>query len=133
MLDHFLMAIDEYMNTPLIHRPVKYGGLDVTETGVALQLIPTGPGERYFNGRTDRVNFQVLTKFLDNREALQKIGQIAERLTQVGRGEIVIEGGEYLVISCDVYTSPTPVEKTDKNEYVYSAFFTAEIQRKRRH
>lgn len=130
MIVDFLEAIKAYINDPLpVHNPIKFGGLDIEETGVAIRIIPVGPGERYFEGRTDLVNFQVLTKFGSQGEAINKVSSIAEKLTQVKRGQIPFPGGVYEILNCDVYTAPNEVEKNAKNQYLWTALFTAEIEK----
>lgn len=130
MILDFIDSVIDYINQPLVvYDPIEVGGLDIKETGVALKVIPSGNGERYFQGRTDLVNFQVLTKFPSQREAANKISQIAEKLTQVGKGQIPVNSGAFLILHCDVYTAPNEVEKTAKNEYIWTALFTAEIEK----
>lgn len=129
MIVDFLEAVKAYINKPLpVNAPIKFGGLDITETGVAIRIIPSGAGERYFEGRTDLVNFQILVKLKGQAETINKISVIAGKLTQVERGEIPFPGGQYEILSCDVYTPPNEVERT-KEGYIWTALFSAEIEK----
>lgn len=130
MLLDFTDAVLDYLERLVVlPSPFKMGGLDINETGVSFRVIPSGNGERYFQGRTDLVNFQILTKFKDQRQAMALISEIAEHLTQVERDQIPVPVNTFRFVSCDIYTAPTEVEKTANYEYIWTALFTAEIEK----
>lgn len=125
----FIDSVIAYVNSPVVvHDPIKVGVLDIDEEGVAIRLIPGPAGERHFEGHTDVVHFQVYTKNRNQLEAIDKITTITNKLTYVNRGRIATIGGAFTILTCDVYTSPNFVEKTDNNEYIYTALFQAEIE-----
>ena len=125
----FLDSIIAHLNAPtVIHEPIKVGMLDIDEEGIAIRLIPSSPGERYVDGRSDMLQFQVYTKFQDQLEAISKMTEITNKLTYVNRGAIDTVGGDFTILTCDVYTSPNFVEKTDNMEYIYTALFQSEIE-----
>lgn len=117
----FLEAVRAHLQvhvTPII----KYGVLDITPSSVALRTTPTAPGERYLTGSNEAINFQVLVK----DKAQDKVMQTFDTIVSLLDGKVI--PGASRLISCHLYTTPNFVQKTDTNEFIYTALFQAEIE-----
>jgi hypothetical protein len=128
MIEDFLLSIIAHVNTPPLFAPVTIGTLQATEKAIAVRMIPSERGERYHNGSTKKANFQFLTKSKNQLEAINGLESIANKLTDVRNDGIPSLTGKFTLISCDIYTTLNMVEKTNVNEYIYTALFTAELE-----
>ena len=128
MIEDFLLSVIDHVDTPKLFAAVKIGSLDATGKAIAVRMIPSGRGERYFEGSTKKVNFQFLTKSKNQLEAISGLEKIADKLSDVRNDGIPSLTGKFALLSCDIYTTLNLVEKTNTNEYIYTALFTAELE-----
>ena len=128
MIEDFLLSVIDHVDTPKLFATVKIGSLDATGKAIAVRMIPSGRGERYFEGSTKKVNFQFLTKSKNQLEAINGLEKIADKLSDVRNDGIPSLTGKFALLSCDIYTTLNLVEKTNTNEYIYTALFTAELE-----
>ena len=130
MIEDFLLSVIAHVDNPKLfaNTTVKIGSLDATGKAIAVRMIPSGRGERYFEGSTKKVNFQFLTKSKNQLEAINGLEKITDKLSDVRNDGIPSLTGKFALLSCDIYTTLNMVEKTNSNEYIYTALFTAELE-----
>lgn len=91
---------------------------------VAIRLLPSELND-YIVGSTFNKSFQLLTKYKDQRKAIQ----VLEDITAAFHGKAnIIHGDSYEVVSMECTTSTNWVETTDEGFYIYTALFNAEIE-----
>jgi hypothetical protein len=128
VIEDFLLSVIAHVNTPALFAVTKIGSLDATEKAISVRIVPSGRGERYLVGGTNKVNFQFLTKSKNQLQAISGLEQIADKLSDVRNEGIPSLTGKFTLISCDIYTTLNMVEKTATNEYIYTALFSAELE-----
>jgi hypothetical protein len=128
LLDKILDAIEANVN---LNAPIQVGVLSDEPTAVCVRLIPSSPRVAYMdNGRVYQMSFQVLAKDKEEFEAIRVINDITEFLDSLANDDIQLSDSRYQFITCEVYTMPNFVEKTERDEYIYTALFNAEYEMK---
>lgn len=125
----FLDRVKEYIEQNVIlNAPIVFGLLDTAPSSIAIRQIPSPVNDRYTdNEKTLIFAFQVLVKDTDHLIAYNVIQGIFDILDGLGKDAIPSQDGNYAFVKCECYTLPNFVEKTDKNEYIYTAIFHAEL------
>jgi Bacteriophage minor capsid protein len=128
LLDKILDAITANVD---LNAPIKTGVLSNEPSAVCARLIPSNSRVAYMdNGRVYQMSFQVLVKDPDQQEAVRVLDEIIAFVDLLTHDDIVLENSRFRFIKCDVYTMPNFVEKTEHDEYVYTALFNAEYEMK---
>ncbi|ARO21605.1 minor capsid protein (plasmid) [Bacillus tropicus] len=131
-------SVIKHLNTVLppniIYAPIKANVLDVgtndaPRKSIALRIIPSVPGEQYFEGETIKKNFQILVKSPDGLEAMSSVEAIAEELHNLHRRSFHSVDTSYKLITMEKYVEPNWVDKTEANEQIYTALFTTELEK----
>src|SRR5690606_7229082 len=105
-----------------------FGLLDTVPSSIAIRQIPSLVNDRYVdNEKTFTFAFQVLVKDADHFTAYNTIQNIFSVLDGLGKDAIPSQDGSYVFVKCECYTLPNFVEKTDKDEYIYTTIFYAEL------
>lgn len=121
-------SIEEYLETTLtLYSDIALNGLTSNSESITIKEMPSGASLMDFD--TDRVRnlqFQVMTKSLNQELAMQTIEQIAESLQNV---DIVVVG--YRSIYCLINSEPRYLERTNKQEYIFTASFKVEVEKER--
>ena len=125
----FLDRVKEYIEQNVtLNAPIVFGLLDTAPSSIAIRQTPSSMNDRYTdNGKTFTFAFQVLVKDVDHLAAYNTIQNIFNALDGLGKDAIPSQDGSYTFVKCECYTLPNFVEKTDKNEYIYTAIFHAEL------
>ena len=124
LLDRIIDAITANVQ---LNANITVGVLSKKTKSVAIRLLPNTMRNAYMDkGRTYRLSFQVLVKDTDQMEAIRVINDITEFLDSLTSEDIQLSDSRYKFIVCEVYTMPNFVEKTEHDEYIYTALFNAE-------
>ncbi|HDR4464465.1 TPA: minor capsid protein [Bacillus cereus] len=117
-----------------IYAPIKANVLDVgtnntPRKSIAIRIIPSPPGEQYFEGETIRKQFQILVKSPNGLEAMSSIDAIADELHNLHKRIFHSIDTSYELITMEKYVEPNWVDKTEANEQIYTALFTTELEK----
>lgn len=125
----FLDRVKEYIEQNVIlNAPIVFGLLDTTPSSIAIRQTPSSMNDRYTDSeKTFIFAFQVLVKDTSHLTAYNVIQSLFNVLDGLGKDVIPSQDGSYTFVRCECYTLPNFVEKTDKNEYIYTAIFHAEL------
>jgi Bacteriophage minor capsid protein len=125
----FLNRVKEYIEQNVtLNAPIVFGLLDSASSSVAIRQTPSSMNDRYTDGgKTFIFAFQVLVKDINHLTAYNVIQGVFDALDGLGKDAIPSQDGSYTFVKCECYTLPNFVEKTDKNEYIYTAIFHAEL------
>jgi beta-glucosidase/6-phospho-beta-glucosidase/beta-galactosidase len=128
LLDRLIDAIKANVQ---LNANIKVGILSQNPKSIAIRLLPNTLREAYMDkGRAYRISFQVLVKDKSELEAVRVINDITEFLDSLTNEDITLSDNRYKFITCEVYTMPNFVEKTEHDEYIYTALFNAEYEKK---
>ncbi|WP_260449467.1 minor capsid protein [Listeria booriae] len=108
---------------------LRLSDLDIDNSDIVFRYTPSPPGQKYFNqSKLKNFNFQIVLQHDSRLTAMNTIEAIAESL-ELSNGELVPEDGSFSLVMCQIYTEPAEVSKTDKNLYIWSAMFQAELSK----
>jgi ABC-type uncharacterized transport system fused permease/ATPase subunit len=128
LLDRLMDAIEANVQ---LNANIQVGILSQDPKAVTIRLLPNTLRDAYMDkGRAYRISFQVLVKDTDQPEAIRVINDITEFLDSLTSEDIQLSDNRYKFITCEVYTMPNFVEKTEHDEYIYTALFNAEYEKK---
>lgn len=123
--------IDAITTNVQLNADIQVGILSQNPKAVTIRLLPNTLREAYMDkGRAYRLSFQVLVKDNNQLEALRVINDVTEFLDSLTNDDILLSDNRYKFIMCEVYTMPNFVEKTEHDEYIYTALFNAEYEMK---
>ncbi|WP_199425758.1 minor capsid protein [Thermaerobacillus caldiproteolyticus] len=128
LLDKLIDVIEANVQ---LNANIKVGILSQDPKAVTIRLLPNTLRAAYMDkGRAYRFSFQILVKDTDQMEAIRVINDITEFLDSLTSEDITLSDNRYKFIVCEVYTMPNFVEKTEHDEYIYTALFNAEYEKK---
>lgn len=121
---NFYESLKEYLEENLsLHAPIALGGLTSANESIALVSMPSPSDQLFYDRKRPRIiQFQILTKSVKHKTAMNKLEEIASLLDG---GFFVVEG--YVFDGCEVYSEPSYLETTEKKEFIYTAAFRAEL------
>lgn len=123
--------IDAITANVRLNADIQIGILSQKPKAITVRLLPNTLRDAYMDkGRAYRLSFQILVKDEDQLEAVRVINDITEFLDSLTNDDILLSDSRYKFISCEVYTMPNFVEKTEHDEYIYTALFNAEYEKK---
>lgn len=121
----FYNDLNTYLRTFDLFATPRLGSLDKDGRDISIRPVSATGRQRYFDkGSLIPQMFQILTKSPSQAEALDGIDTITEALDGYTK-----EFDTYKIVTCEVYTEPSYIEKNSQNEYIYSALFRTEIER----
>lgn len=121
--------IDVIESRVALNAAVQVGILSQEPKAVCFRLTPSTFREAYLDrGRVYRMSFQILVKDNDQQNAIRVINDITHVLDRLTEQDIALTEGRF--VQCEVYTLPNFVEKTEHDEYIYTALFNAEYERR---
>jgi len=124
----FIDRVKDYLETNFeLNASIVTPLLSTKSSSIAIRQTPSSPNSRYMTGKTMNFSFQVLVKDLSVVTANSTIQEIFKGLDGLGKGSIASNDGSFIMIKCECTTLPNWVEKTDKNEHIFTAIFNAEI------
>src|SRR4051794_28814738 len=120
----FIARIKDYLtNNVSLNAPITTPLLSVDSKSIAIRQTPSSMNSRYVDGKTLNFSFQVLVKDTSHITANNTTQSIFIALDGLSKGSILSADGSFLMINCECSTLPNFVEKTDKNEFIYTALF----------
>ncbi|MGG0282916.1 minor capsid protein [Bacillus pacificus] len=134
LVESVIKHLNKVLPPNIVYAPIKANVLDVgtndaPRKSIALRIIPSAPGEQYFEGETTKKNFQILVKSPDGLEAMSSVEAIAEELHNLHRRSFHSVDTSYKLITMEKYVEPNWVDKTEANEQIYTALFTTELEK----
>lgn len=118
--------------TGILFAPIKADlldiGVDAPRKSIAIRMIPSAPGEQYYEGEIINKQIQILVKSSNQLEANNTIDFITRELNNVHRRVFHALDGSYKLRRLNVYVEPNFVEKTVANEWIYTALFSVELE-----
>jgi hypothetical protein len=126
----FLDRVKEYLQANVtLNAPIVFGVLDAASSSIAIRQTPSSVLNRYSDsGKTFIFAFQVLVKDKNHKTAYDTIQAIFEALDGLPNDAIVSNDGSFTFVKCECYTLPNFVEKTEHDEYIYTAIFQSELE-----
>lgn len=117
----------------ILFAPIKADLLDIgvndaPRKSIAIRMIPSAPGEQYYEGEIINKQIQILAKSSNQLEANNTMEFITRELNNVHRRVFYALDGSYTLRRFNVYVEPNFVEKTAANEWIYTALFSAELE-----
>ncbi|PFW65282.1 minor capsid protein [Bacillus sp. AFS075034] len=133
LIDSVINHLKTNLPTSIMFAPVKVDMLDIglnntPKKSIAIRMIPSAPGEQYFDGETLNKQFQILAKSDNQLEVNNTAEVITRELNNVQRRVFNAIDNSYTLRRLNVYVEPNFVEKTAANEYIYSALFSTELE-----
>ncbi|MBG0964166.1 minor capsid protein [Bacillus sp. SRB1LM] len=134
LVESVIKHLNKVLPPNIVYAPIKANVLDVgtnnaPRKSIALRIIPSAPGEQYFEGETIKKNFQILVKSPDGLEAMSSVEAIADELHNLHRRSFQSVDTSYKLITMEKYVEPNWVDKTEANEQIYTALFTTELEK----
>lgn len=134
LVESVIKHLNKVLPPNIVYAPIKANVLDVgtndaPRKSIALRIIPSAPGEQYFEGETIKKNLQILVKSPDGLEAMSSVEAIAEELHNLHRRIFHSVDTSYKLITMEKYVEPNWVDKTEANEQIYTALFTTELEK----
>jgi hypothetical protein len=127
----FLFRLQDYLNAKL-NKPILIGVLGADSPSIAIRQTPSSVRSRYVDkGKTFEYSFQVLMKDKSangHLNVINTMNTIFNLLDGLPKGEIVSSNDSFTFVTCECYTLPNMIEKSGKDEYTYTAIFTAELE-----
>lgn len=126
LMDRLIDFIEERV---ALNAPIQVGILSKDPKAVCFRLTPSSFRDVYLNhGRVYQLSFQILVKDDQQSTAIRVIHNIVNVLDRLTEQDIVLSNDRF--IRCEVYILPNFVEKTEHDEYIYTALFNAEYERR---
>ncbi|MFA2606309.1 minor capsid protein [Bacillus cereus] len=134
LVESVINHLNTVLHRNIVYAPIKANVLDIgtknePRKSIALRLIPSAPGEQYFEGETICKQFQILVKSPDGLEAMSSIEAIADELHNLHMRSFHCVDDSYNLITMEKYVEPNWVDKTEANEQIYTAIFSVELER----
>jgi hypothetical protein len=125
----FLARVKDYLAANVeLNAPITTPILSADSSSIAIRQTPSSMNSRYVEGKISNFSFQVLVKDTSHVKAYNTIQAIFMALDGLPKGSIVSNDGSFSFVKCECTTFPNFVEKNDKNEYIYTAIFNAELE-----
>lgn len=126
-MEKFMEAVSGYLSTnTALFATISFRGLTTESKSISITTMPTAGGDRYFDNRSVRpIQFQVMTKSKNQLEAMNTLETIANLLDG---GFFSVSG--YQLINCEVMNWPSWLEETEKNEFIYTSAYRAELMKR---
>ncbi|WP_342045918.1 phage tail terminator protein [Bacillus sp. OTU530] len=129
-MDFYDRMMDYIESHLTLYASLQMGVLSPKTNGIAILSIPSSPNAKYLDGGSvQNISFRIYTKHTDQKIAANTIQIISDLLDKMQNDDIQSQDGSFIFISCEVNTIPSSFDKTDHDEYIYSALFVAEIER----
>lgn len=127
----FLDRLSEYIETNVVlNAPLNIGPLAINSSAISLIPTPSSVLNRYSNGgKTFEFSFQILIKDKNQSTTINVLNAITDVLDGLKNDAIKSNNDSFKFIKCEAYTLPSYVEKTEHDEYKYTALFTAELEK----
>ncbi|HDR8199934.1 TPA: minor capsid protein [Bacillus cereus] len=116
----------------ILFAPIKADLLDIgvndaPRKSIAIRMVPSAPGEQYYDGEIINKQIQILAKSSNQLEVNNTMEFITRELNNVHRRVFHALDNSYKLIRLNVYVEPNFVEKTTANEYIMTALFSVEL------
>lgn len=125
----FVKQISNYLtNNITLNAPITSPVLKGDSSSVAIRETPSSVATRYANKeKTISFQFQILVKDLSIIKARETINSIYKHLDGLAQG-VISADGSFIMTKCECYTLPSWLETNERNEHIYTAVFSAELE-----
>ena len=128
-MDFLNRVIDYIEDNIFLENSIKIGKLGQSSHAISIRPTPGSVPNRYVDeDKIREYNFQILIKDTNQFEVIEKIEEVTSLLDGLKRNDIVSSNNSFRLVSCKVYVPPNYVQETDREEYIYTAMFVAELQ-----
>ncbi|WP_153124676.1 phage tail terminator protein [Peribacillus tepidiphilus] len=128
----FIYRLQDYLAKEL-KQTINVGLLGTNSPSIAIRQTPSSVTSRYVDkGKTFDFSFQVLMKdkaAAGHKNVIDTMNKIVDLLEGLSSDSIKSQNGSFSFIKCECYTLPNFVEKTDHDEYIYTAIFKCELEK----
>lgn len=134
MLEDFVNAIIDFIEANITDIPTitmdKIPFSDVT-TGLTFRLVSSPIHASFLDNNYDyNIAFQLIYKNTDTPlKILDKLGEITFLINEMTNNDISTDDNSFCFIKGTVTNMPAFIEKTAKEEYIYSALYNAVVQK----
>jgi hypothetical protein len=130
MMD-FIKQISNYlMNNVTLNAQITSPILKSDSSSVAIRETPSSVSNRYMSKeKTIEFQFQIFVKDPGIIKAREMINQIADKLDGLPPGTVESSEGSFLMTKCECYSTPGWVETNEHDEHIFTALFTAQLER----
>lgn len=128
----FLDRLKDHITANIVlNAPLKIGLLEPKGSAAAMRTVSSGVKARYLNGDTVYgMGVQILIQDADQKEAVKVLDNITHFIDRLTKDSITSLDGSFDFLSASVSVLPNFVQKTENDEYVYTAIYVAEIETK---
>jgi hypothetical protein len=114
-----------------LNAPLKVGLLEPRSSAAAIRTVSSGIVTRYLNGDTIyHYAFQLLIQDADQERAVNILDDITDYLDGLTKDSVISCNDSFNFITSNVSVLPNLVQKTENDEYVYTAIYAAQIEKK---
>jgi hypothetical protein len=114
-----------------LNAPLKVGLLEPRSSAAAIRTVSSGIVTRYLNGDTIyHYAFQLLIQDADQERAVNILDDITDYLDGLTKDSVISGNDSFNFITSNVSVLPNLVQKTENDEYVYTAIYAAQIEKK---
>lgn len=114
-----------------LNAPLKVGLLEPASSAAAIRTVSSGIVTRYLNGDTIyHIAFQLLIQDADQQRAVNILDDITDFLDGLTKDNVISGNDSFTFITSNVSVLPNLVQKTENDEYVYTAIYAAQIEKK---
>lgn len=126
----FIKQISRYLTDNVgLNAPINSPILKSDPSSVAIRETPSSVSNRYLNtGKSVDFQFQILVKDPGIIKARDTINGITKVLDGLSPGTVSSGDGSFSMTKCECYSLPSWVETNERNEHIFTALFTAELE-----
>jgi hypothetical protein len=128
----FLPKIMDAIETNIdMNAPLKVGLLEPASSAAAIRTVSSGIVTRYMNGDAIyHIAFQILIQDADQQRAVNILDDITDFLEGLTKDSIISGNNSFVFVTSNVSVLPNLVQKTDNDEYIYTAIYAAQLEKK---
>ncbi|WLR54835.1 minor capsid protein [Mesobacillus subterraneus] len=126
----FIKQISQYLTDKVVlNAPITSPVLKSDPSSVAIRETPSSVSSRYLNtGKSVDFQFQILVKDPGIIKARDTINGITKALDGILSGTVSSGDDSFSMTKCECYSFPSWVETNERNEHIFTALFTAELE-----
>jgi hypothetical protein len=128
----FLPRIMDAIETNIeLNAPLKVGLLEPRSSAAAIRTVSSGIVTRYMDGSAIyHVAFQILIQDADQQRAVNILDEITDFLEGLTKDNVISGNNSFGFVTSNVSVLPNLVQKTDNDEYIYTAIYAAQLEKK---
>jgi hypothetical protein len=128
----FLPRIMDAIETNIeLNAPLKVGLLEPASSAAAIRTVSSGIVTRYMDGSAIyHVAFQILIQDADQQRAVNILDDITDFLEGLTKDNVISGNNSFNFVTSNVSVLPNLVQKTNNDEYIYTAIYAAQLEKK---